>query len=113
MRGHLGNLATLNEQVGLAPDLVLDAQWQREVSATLQGLEQVSNAMASTVGPQSTAAIRDDLLLLSATTSEFAYLYQEAATQIDPELLNAAMDAMIDVASYIQSATRKVDRLCG
>ena len=113
LTGHLRNLATLNEQIALAPDLVLDGQWQREVAASLQGLEQVANAMSSTTAPPSATAIKNDLLLMSATTAEFVGLYQEAVTQIDPGLLNAAMDAMIDVNRHIQAATRKADRLCG
>ena len=110
---HLENMRALNNQVGLAPELVLDAQWQREITTTLTGLENEANAMSLVTGPPSVSPIREDFTFMAAVIAEYTYLYSEAIAQIDAALLNAATEAMGDATRYAQSAKIKVDQLCG
>ena len=113
MSGYLDNINALSSQATLAPDLMVDAQWRREVTTTLGGMERAANEMSVTTGPASTSAIREDLTFMAAATAEFAYLYSEGINQMDGALITASADALRDIKHYANAAARKMGQVCG
>ena len=113
MAGYLNDISALSNQAALAPDLIIDAQWRREVAATLVGMERTANEMSVTTAPASLSAIREDLAFMAAATAEFTYLYAEGVTQVDGALLIAAADNLQDVNRYANEAAHKMGQVCG
>ena len=109
---HVTEIATLGKQAELAPTLLLDPVWQAELDTALRLFTSKADQMAAIKGPPSTGVIRDDLLYSAAAAHEFAALYTEGISSLNPNLFDAAADAMGDANRYIGSAARKMANFC-